>query len=246
MPSFLKKRDNVLVLVFAAVLVFYIGRLMQMQLIQGDEYESQIYKGTVRTQTVSAARGQITDRYGNPIVTNRVSMNIVLDRAFLPTETQNETILDLMALLERSGEEWIDELPISESAPYTFTGTDAEVAALKSFAGVNDYADADEVMHWLLDRFGLDNDPSSQSTAAAGGRAGGPGARGYHRAVRRGRRKRPPLRRLHRRAPIPPRSSANSPECSTRWSAGVSICPPPMSLPRTSPLPPPPSSPKGV
>ncbi len=169
MPSFLKKRDNVLVLVFAAVLVFYIGRLMQMQLIQGDEYESQIYKGTVRTQTVSAARGQITDRYGNPIVTNRVSMNIVLDRAFLPTETQNETILDLMALLERSGEEWIDELPISESAPYTFTGTDAEVAALKSFAGVNDYADADEVMHWLLDRFGLDNDPGSQSTAAAGG-----------------------------------------------------------------------------
>ena len=54
----------------------------------------------------------------------------------------------VMALLERSGEEWIDELPISESAPYTFTGTDAEVAALKSFAGVNDYADADEVMHW--------------------------------------------------------------------------------------------------
>ena len=49
MPSFLKKRDNVLVLVFAAVLVFYIGRLMQMQLIQGDEYESQIYKGTVPT-----------------------------------------------------------------------------------------------------------------------------------------------------------------------------------------------------
>ena len=45
--------------------------------------------------------GEITDRYGNPIVTNRVSMNIVLDKAFLPAETQNEIILSLMQLLQR-------------------------------------------------------------------------------------------------------------------------------------------------
>lgn len=104
MPAFLKKRDNILVLAFGLVLVFFIGRMLQMQLIQGDEYESQIYKGTIKTQTVEAARGEITDRYGNPIVTNRVSMNIVLDKAFLPAETQNEIILSLMQLLEQSGE----------------------------------------------------------------------------------------------------------------------------------------------
>ena len=101
MPAFLKKRDNILVLAFGLVLVFFIGRMLQMQLIQGDEYESQIYKGTIKTQTVEAARGEITDRYGNPIVTNRVSMNIVLDKAFLPAETQNEIILSLMQLLEQ-------------------------------------------------------------------------------------------------------------------------------------------------
>lgn len=140
MPAFLKKRDNILVLAFGLVLVFFIGRMLQMQLIQGDEYESQIYKGTIKTQTVEAARGEITDRYGNPIVTNRVSMNIVLDKAFLPAETQNEIILSLMQLLEQSGEEWIDELPVSDTQPYTFDGTDSEIAALKKFAGVNDYA----------------------------------------------------------------------------------------------------------
>ena len=102
MPAFLKKRDNILVLAFGLVLVFFIGRMLQMQLIQGDEYESQIYKGTIKTQTVEAARGEITDRYGNPIVTNRVSMNIVLDKAFLPAETQNEIILSLMQLLEQN------------------------------------------------------------------------------------------------------------------------------------------------
>ena len=57
MPAFLKKRDNILVLAFGLVLVFFIGRMLQMQLIQGDEYESQIYKGTIKTQTVEAARG---------------------------------------------------------------------------------------------------------------------------------------------------------------------------------------------
>ena len=49
MPAFLKKRDNILVLAFGLVLVFFIGRMLQMQLIQGDEYESQIYKGTIKT-----------------------------------------------------------------------------------------------------------------------------------------------------------------------------------------------------
>ena len=112
MPAFLKKRDNILVLVFGVVLAFFIGRMLQMQLIQGDEYESQIYKGTIKTQTVEAARGEMTDRYGNPIVTNRVSMNLVLDKAYLPAETQNEIILQLMGLLEQSGEQWVDELPI--------------------------------------------------------------------------------------------------------------------------------------
>ena len=157
MPAFLKKRDNILVLVFGVVLAFFIGRMLQMQLIQGDEYESQIYKGTIKTQTVEAARGEMTDRYGNPIVTNRVSMNLVLDKAYLPAETQNEIILQLMGLLEQSGEQWVDELPVSQGQPYAFEGTDAEIAALKKFAGVNDYADAEEVMHWLLERFGLDN-----------------------------------------------------------------------------------------
>ena len=62
MPAFLKKRDNILVLAFGLVLVFFIGRMLQMQLIQGDEYESQIYKGTIKTQTVEAARGEITEQ----------------------------------------------------------------------------------------------------------------------------------------------------------------------------------------
>ena len=109
MPAFLKKRDNILVLVFGVVLAFFIGRMLQMQLIQGDEYESQIYKGTIKTQTVEAARGEMTDRYGNPIVTNRVSMNLVLDKAYLPAETQNEIILQLMGLLEQSGEQSIPD-----------------------------------------------------------------------------------------------------------------------------------------
>ena len=159
MSAFFKSRTNCLVLIFSLVLVFYIGRLMQMQLIQGEEYESQIYKGTVKTQVVSAARGEILDRYGNPLANNRVSLNITLDKAFLPAEKQNETILRLMELLESTGEAWLDELPISQTEPYTFTESEdsASVVRLKKFAGVNDYADAQEVMHWLLIKLNLEN-----------------------------------------------------------------------------------------
>ena len=156
MPELLKSRNNILIAVYVAVLVFFTGRMLQMQLIQGDDYESQIYKGTVKAQTVPAARGEILDRYGNPIAMNRVSLNIVLDKAFLPAGQQNQTILELISLLEQSGEEWLDDLPVSRSTPYTFEGTDEKIAALKKFTGVNEYADAQEVMHWLIERFDLD------------------------------------------------------------------------------------------
>ena len=59
---------------------------------------------------------QDDDRYGNPIVTNRVSMNLVLDKAYLPAETQNEMILQLMGLLEQSGEQSVDK-PVSRGSP---------------------------------------------------------------------------------------------------------------------------------
>ena len=65
MPAFLKKRDNILVLVFGVVLAFFIGRMLQMQLIQGDEWMDML---KVRNQLAHDYDGVIVKKYCHIIV----------------------------------------------------------------------------------------------------------------------------------------------------------------------------------
>ncbi len=63
-----------------AVFVIFAARLWQLQIIGGAEYALQAERNRVRTIQLVAPRGTITDRYGNPLVENRPSFNILLYR----------------------------------------------------------------------------------------------------------------------------------------------------------------------
>ncbi len=53
-------------------------QLIQLQLIHGDEYVRRSAEFLTTTSTVSAARGEILDRYGRPLVTNQTGFSLVL------------------------------------------------------------------------------------------------------------------------------------------------------------------------
>ncbi|GAA6515025.1 penicillin-binding transpeptidase domain-containing protein [Merdimmobilis hominis] len=166
------QRSRVMLLSAAlgVVLFIYIIRLMQLQIVQGEEYYAMVNRGTERSQVVEAARGEITDRYGRPFAVNRVGWNIVLDRAFLEKGRENETILKVINMLEETGESWIDNLPITEAAPFQFKeGYEAEVARLKKFAGVGESATVDDVLYWLTtERFHLEEYAPEDARKIAG------------------------------------------------------------------------------
>ena len=72
-------RYMAIVSVFCLVCVIYLGRLFYIQ-ISGREntYDTGT---TTRTVTVQAARGEIYDRNGKPLVTNRFSYDLTLSYA---------------------------------------------------------------------------------------------------------------------------------------------------------------------
>ena len=49
------------------------GRLVDLQLVHGQEYLERSAQFLTTTSTVSAARGEILDRYGRPMVSNKTS-----------------------------------------------------------------------------------------------------------------------------------------------------------------------------
>ncbi len=151
------------------VLTLYILQLMRMQIVDGEWYKQLVNRGDTREQTVDAARGEILDRYGRPLAINATGYNIVLDKAFLPAEKQNRIILDLCRLLEQSQEEWIDNLPITEEAPFRFVeGYEDQVERLKKNIGVQPSATASDVLYWMTERYGLQEFTPQEQRIIAG------------------------------------------------------------------------------
>jgi len=68
---------SVVLIVFFAVLI---TRLWYLQIQQGEEYKKMAENNRVRYLEVAAPRGNILDRYGREIVTNRPSFNVVWAR----------------------------------------------------------------------------------------------------------------------------------------------------------------------
>ena len=153
-----KERLRLIVLVLLIVAVFLTSsfRLMEFQVVNGASFREDANNITVSKTTITAARGEIVDRYGRPLAINKVGFNIVFDRAFMPKGEENAIISRLIDLLEKSGVEWVDELPITAAKPYTFLeGKDQEIKTMKSreYLRLNTYATAQDCMDALIQKF---------------------------------------------------------------------------------------------
>ncbi|MCD8146779.1 MAG: penicillin-binding protein A [Clostridiales bacterium] len=88
-----------------------------------DPQESNEINTYTTSKTVQAARGDITDRYGNVLVTNRAEYVVTLDvDAMGSEENQAAVVQRLIEICKELGVEWNDEeLPVSDSTPYSYT-----------------------------------------------------------------------------------------------------------------------------
>ncbi len=146
----------VALLLFAAV-VFAGSTLMKIQVVDGAKYLEMSRSSKTAVQNISAARGQIVDINGKPLVENRVSYNVVITSAFFPEEreAQNDVLLRLAELMEEDGLMWLDELPITREKPYEYTEpeTSSKVTTVLKKLRLNTYATAQNCVDALIDMF---------------------------------------------------------------------------------------------
>jgi len=70
------------IIVFS-LLVTLLGRLYYLQVVTGDTYRVAAANNTVREIVTPAARGLILDQAGRPLIANRTSLVVTVDRAAL-------------------------------------------------------------------------------------------------------------------------------------------------------------------
>lgn len=115
-----------------AALILY--RLFSLQILNGETYREISDSRLARSIPVKAARGEILDRYGRPLVKNRVGYSAAISKIDDDKEAMNEMILSLFELMYEEGLEYKDNLPISEDAPFEFNFTGSEEEKLSKEA----------------------------------------------------------------------------------------------------------------
>lgn len=165
----LTRRMILLAAVLITVLLLYSLRLMDFQVVNGENFEKQIERGWETTQVIKAARGEILDRNGRPLAMNTVGRNVVINEAYMEkgsdgymtvVEKQtrtNEILHKLIGIMEAADESWTDNLPLTADAPFAFQeGSTGEIATLKKTLGVEQYATPDDVVSLLKERYAME------------------------------------------------------------------------------------------
>lgn len=162
-----KLKDKYFVLSVVALILFFLlfTRLIKLQIVDTQMYLAKSQSYLSSEETIPAPRGKILDRYGRPIVTNRLGFSVAFSNASLSNDELNDLILNTITLFKQNEDEYIDTFPIVwEDGQYIFkynnlTANDLEtkIRNTKFALGISDNLNADECMTALIDKFGVDN-----------------------------------------------------------------------------------------
>lgn len=121
-----KGRMFVLKILIVAMLLALIWRLYNMQIIHGEGYKNLSDQRISANIVEKAPRGEVTDRNGKALVTNRRGYSLRLQKTAMDDEEFNTMLLKLFDVFDKDGYEISDTLPISYDEPYSFTFKDEE------------------------------------------------------------------------------------------------------------------------
>ena len=93
-------RVAALLIIFVIIILVYLVFLYKLQIIEGERYYHRNEELIKETKTVTAARGNILDRYGRILVSNKEAYNIKIDITKLfASEDPNSAIPTICPLL---------------------------------------------------------------------------------------------------------------------------------------------------
>ncbi len=159
--SNLKLRYNILTALTYLVGIVLIIQLFNLQIVHGAEYREESNTRLTRESTLEAARGQILDRTGTALVKNSTKFSLELYKTKIDNSKLNESILNIVNLLEKYQVNYVDTLPVKIN-PYEFTISDENLEKWKKNYSLDAEATAEEAFNKFKEKYSIENTDISE------------------------------------------------------------------------------------
>lgn len=148
-------RDIILSGLTAAVGCIYIVTLFNIQVINGKTYREQSEKKMLRNEVITASRGEVTDRNGVILATNKLSFNLQLYKVKVSNDEQNTAIFNTIKILEENGDTIYSSFPINkEHTGFNFENEAAETK-WKNEMNIKQEYTFDQTIDHYINRYSL-------------------------------------------------------------------------------------------
>ena len=149
-------RFNVLTVFMYIVGIILIVQLFNLQIVHGAEYREQSNTRLTRETTLEAQRGTIMDKSGNVLVSSEMKFELELYKTKIDDATLNQSILNIIAVLEKYGVSYPDSFPITIN-PYGFKLEGEDLVDWLDYYGIKENATAEEAFNEFKDRYEITN-----------------------------------------------------------------------------------------
>ena len=114
-------------IVVIVISVVFIATLFNLQIVNGENYREQSEKRMLRTKNITAPRGEIYDRNGVILATNKLSYDVELYKVRVSTKEQNDGILRLVEILNENSDKVYSTFPVNDDLNgFNFENTEEE------------------------------------------------------------------------------------------------------------------------
>ena len=147
-------RFNIITILVYLIGIVLIVQLFNLQVVNGETYREQSNTRLSRVSTIKAARGSILDRSGNELAGVKTENNIEIYKTNISNDELNESVLNLVNLLNQYQIEYADTFPIKIN-PFEFTIDGEQLTDWKKKYKIEEEKTAEETFYKFKDKYDI-------------------------------------------------------------------------------------------
>ena len=147
--------NRILVIKFLLIIVgtLLVLRLVDLQIVNGAEYREQSEKKMLRETIVEAPRGEIYDRNGVVLATNKLAYDVVIYKVGLKQDELNKMLIKVVNILDKNNDEVYTSFPMDSIEEGFYT--DAQRKTVCDTYGLDTSLKDKEILEYIYEKYGL-------------------------------------------------------------------------------------------